>query len=704
MQEQHQHQPLRQTARRPQNLFRRSTASLLPSQPVAPPPPAAAAAAAPSLATAAAAPPPPCGSSALARRRCPTPPAAPVRPMVGFSPAEASSTPVRPAGTPPPRFLSSSSCRRGNNRPRQPLAGVFSVAAAALADALSRFYHSVASASAPSLRDPAHPAFWKCVQTPAAAAAAGGGKFGASKGNAAGRRRTFHTASTHLRAADAGMFHTALKHLRTADAGVRGAGRREPSLRSRNSIGVAHNGCTAADLGASGSLSPPPWASAASDHLDQGSGRVSVGNYKIQQTPGPVQEASLSGGHHGTAAVGSVNFDTVLSYFHGDTSLPRTRRNYVFSHGATGVSKQRDSRAPVRENDKKYSSRGAGEDSYFTRHDAMGVADGVGGWSEVKGANPALYSRKLMHYALEELEKYDNIENEEFYEYYDVDPVRILRRSYDLTTRDAAVEGVVGSSTACIAILRDDELRIANLGDCGVTVIRQGNFVFRTEEQQHTCVAVVPMALLPQVVTAVIRTGRFNFPYQLGTGSRDAPEDAQGFTVKIQKGDVVVMGTDGIFDNLFDEDILEEVLYSSLLPPAPTGPCSPASAPGYGAFHGTPSQHVASAVVPVPNPLAHRPRLHSGLGAAILAPAPDGPRPAHQRAAAAAAAGGVESPPGRRGAAAAAAAAGRQGFVAINPQKVSEALARRAKTVAEDTSNISSPFQSKAMQEGLFYQ
>lgn len=38
-----------------------------------------------------------------------------------------------------------------------------------------------------------------------------------------------------------------------------------------------------------------------------------------------------------------------------------------------------------------------GEDAYFMRADALGVSDGVGGWSQHKGADSALFSRLLMH-------------------------------------------------------------------------------------------------------------------------------------------------------------------------------------------------------------------------------------------------------------------------------------------------------------------
>lgn len=150
------------------------------------------------------------------------------------------------------------------------------------------------------------------------------------------------------------------------------------------------------------------------------------------------------------------------------------------------------------------------------------------------GAQPALYSRKLMHHAYLELERYDNIEDPLFCQYEEANPLAILQHSYDQTQEEAQREGLLGSSTACLALLRHDELRVANLGDCGISVIRHNSYVFRSEEQQHA----------------------FNFPYQLGTRSRDQPRHANAFNVKLEKGDIIVMASDGLFDNVFDMDIL----------------------------------------------------------------------------------------------------------------------------------------------------
>jgi protein phosphatase PTC7 len=114
---------------------------------------------------------------------------------------------------------------------------------------------------------------------------------------------------------------------------------------------------------------------------------------------------------------------------------------------------------------------------------------------------------------------------------------------------------VLGSSTACVLALEPDfgapsptdagdddstgtlayKLTAVNLGDSGFVVVRDGKLIFKSPAQQHG----------------------FNFPFQLAaTAHSDAPEQAQTFDLPVRRGDAVVMGTDGLFDNMFDEEIV----------------------------------------------------------------------------------------------------------------------------------------------------
>lgn len=153
---------------------------------------------------------------------------------------------------------------------------------------------------------------------------------------------------------------------------------------------------------------------------------------------------------------------SVLDYL-GDKTLEKAKPSYIFTHAATGFPKSGKRVVPV-ENDEKYASVQVGEDAYFRRYDSLGVADGVGGWTGttgmcsfvlyfvlptvqysnsailILGANPALYSRKLMHYAYLELERFDNIDDPSFYDYDKADPVEILQKSYEHCLEDAEKE------------------------------------------------------------------------------------------------------------------------------------------------------------------------------------------------------------------------------------------------------------------------
>ncbi|KAI3451727.1 hypothetical protein Pfo_008392 [Paulownia fortunei] len=160
-----------------------------------------------------------------------------------------------------------------------------------------------------------------------------------------------------------------------------------------------------------------------------------------------------------------------------------------------------------------------GEDAHFICADeqAIGVADGVGGWADV-GVNAGEYARELMSNSVKAIREVPD---------GDVDPLRVLEKAH-------ATTNAMGSSTACIIALKNQDLHAINLGDSGFIIIRDGCTIFESPVQQHG----------------------FNFTYQLERGSRcDLPSSGQVFKISVVPGDVVVAGSDGLFDNLYNKEI-----------------------------------------------------------------------------------------------------------------------------------------------------
>lgn len=113
-------------------------------------------------------------------------------------------------------------------------------------------------------------------------------------------------------------------------------------------------------------------------------------------------------------------------------------------------------------------------------------------------------------------------------------------------SRKVETEGVYGSSTCCLLTinLNQGRLNSANLGDSGFIVIGCRDYgsdyqlVFRTPQQEH----------------------EFGRPYQLGHHQYSSPpHKAMLYNFQIFSGDTIIMGTDGLFDNVFLPKIIEQV-------------------------------------------------------------------------------------------------------------------------------------------------
>ena len=163
-----------------------------------------------------------------------------------------------------------------------------------------------------------------------------------------------------------------------------------------------------------------------------------------------------------------------------------------------------------------------GEDAGFSVGRTFGIFDGVSGATKEKGKK--LYSRSLA----------DSMKKKSGKSGLSVKEIQ----SYMLEAKELADEEATGASTSVVASIGEDNvLRASNLGDSVCLVLRDGAVAARTREIIHY----------------------FDCPYQLGDDSPDRPRDGTTLQAEIFKGDIIVAGSDGVFDNLSDADICDIV-------------------------------------------------------------------------------------------------------------------------------------------------
>jgi len=211
----------------------------------------------------------------------------------------------------------------------------------------------------------------------------------------------------------------------------------------------------------------------------------------------------------------------------------------------------------------------------------MGVADGVGSWREY-GVDPREFSHRLMlecQNVLEEAQAAatgqlggatgdagisNMVATEQQMPLVMMPPAQIMAQAYERIK----LQNVIGSTTACVALFDGvrHQLHFSNLGDSGLIVLRhidsdvagalkRDRHTPRTERKSDLQVAFVSQQQLLS----------FNHPYQLGwTGDETSQSESKSFkeprdsctsSVHVRRGDIVVMATDGLFDNVDLDEI-----------------------------------------------------------------------------------------------------------------------------------------------------
>ncbi|XP_057976633.1 probable protein phosphatase 2C 62 isoform X2 [Malania oleifera] len=165
-----------------------------------------------------------------------------------------------------------------------------------------------------------------------------------------------------------------------------------------------------------------------------------------------------------------------------------------------------------------------GEEACFVACQSwLGVADGVGQWS-LEGINAGPYARELMENCEKIVSNCNNI---------------AIADLKEVLCQSAATAQIPGSSTVLIAYFDGQALHVASIGDLGLIIIRNGDVFRRSSTMLH----------------------EFSFSLRIERGD-DPSGLVEKYEFDLDEGDVIVAATDGLFDNLYDQEIVSIIAKS----------------------------------------------------------------------------------------------------------------------------------------------
>lgn len=163
----------------------------------------------------------------------------------------------------------------------------------------------------------------------------------------------------------------------------------------------------------------------------------------------------------------------------------------------------------------------------------FGIADGIGGIKQQYGIDPSKFSNGLMN---------------NLYQYFLQKKIKdlktILLEIFVKLTR----EKIIGASTICVNSFNKNngKLNILNLGDCSIMILRKKrkNYVLKFKSK--------------------IQQRGFNSPLNLSNISRNDIinsdlKNSLNYKIQLEIGDILIVGSDGLWDNLHDNEIINIV-------------------------------------------------------------------------------------------------------------------------------------------------
>ncbi|KAL8772279.1 MAG: hypothetical protein Q9209_002491 [Squamulea sp. 1 TL-2023] len=194
----------------------------------------------------------------------------------------------------------------------------------------------------------------------------------------------------------------------------------------------------------------------------------------------------------------------------------------------------------------------SGQDAFFIsgigggNSVAFGVADGVGGW-DASGIDSADFSHALCRYLAKNAK--ENSEEQR------LGARDLLSQAFTDVVADQKISG--GGSTACVAVGNSTgHLEIAkrtrSLGDSGFAQFRLNAVHYDSNPQTHAFNTPYQLSIIPPKILARSRVFG-SMPL------RDFPRDASVTDHEVRHGDVLVFATDGVWDNLSSNELLQIV-------------------------------------------------------------------------------------------------------------------------------------------------
>jgi protein phosphatase PTC7 len=131
----------------------------------------------------------------------------------------------------------------------------------------------------------------------------------------------------------------------------------------------------------------------------------------------------------------------------------------------------------------------------------------------------------------------------------------LLERAYGETV----ASGVLGASTALILSLSDNVLELPYIGDITFVVLHESKIMFLSPAAtalfpHHAKEASLLLRCHPTETTSLLHQAP-TIPFQLSAKGGSRRDGAKAGQFAVRAGDVVVVGTDGMFVNILEEHL-----------------------------------------------------------------------------------------------------------------------------------------------------